>query len=255
MPTLKAPLIQQLAVCKLCNVSDVQRFYDDHDSSCRNCKEHLAEKMIFTWVLVSMLILATFCFHRYGRAVYRKCGLRYARQLTRWKPLQNWLRIAWGCYQILIKIPATYQLSLPSDVADSIASITPVVDIGLGGIAAVPLQCLGFQGYLPQLIFAILLPPFALALAYPLMVERSKAKTHKRSSRVSQVAKNAQQELPLALFISFLAFPVVSTQAYAVTSRAAVEQPCSLICLLTTARITRAGFVRLNATSWVMSHT
>ena len=30
---------------KLCNTSDVQRFYDEDDSSCKDCKEHMARKM------------------------------------------------------------------------------------------------------------------------------------------------------------------------------------------------------------------
>ena len=204
-----------MAVCKLCNVSDVQRFYDSDDSSCKACTEHMVQKVIFTWSLLATLTVSALCFDRYGRGLYRKFKLRYARILTKWKPLKNWLRIVWGAYQMLTKIPTIYQLSLPSSVANFIASVTPAIDLGLGGVATVPLQCLGFKGYLPQLIFVMILPLVALALAHPLMVKRSKAATSKkkRSSRATQVAKYMQHELPLALFISFLAFPVVSTQA------------------------------------------
>ena len=119
-----------------------------------------------------------------------------------------------GTYQILTKIPSTYQLSLPKAVADIIARIVPVIDLGLGNFAAVPLQCLGFRGYLPQLLFVMMIPPFAVALAYPLVVTRGKqTQIRQRTSRASVVAHHARQELPLILFISFLAFPVVSSQA------------------------------------------
>ena len=205
------------AVCKLCNVSDVQRFYDTDDSSCKACKEHMAQKVIFTWALLATLTVSALCFHRYGRGFYRKFKFRYARTLTKWKPLKNWLRIVWGAYQMFTKIPTIYQLSLPSSVSDFIASVSPAIDLGLGGVATVPLQCLGFEGYLPQLVFVMILPLVSLAFAYPVVVTRGNSSTQtrssKRSSKAIQVANHMQQELPLALFISFLAFPVVSTQA------------------------------------------
>ena len=207
------PRFVLLAVCKLCNVSDAQRFYDDDDSTCKDCKEHMAQKMIVTWSLFASAIVFALLFHCYGQTFYRKLKQRYARQLTKWKPLMNWLRILWGTYQILSKVPTIYQLSLPTAVKNIIDFILPAVDLGLGGVSTVPLQCLGFRGYLPQLIFVMVLPPLALTFAYPLVVTRGKKELTKRSSRASRVGQQMQQELPLALWISFLAFPVVSSQA------------------------------------------
>ena len=178
----------------------------------------MARKMVVTWVLLTGAVASVVFYNRYGQDAYRKFKQRYGRQLTKWAPLENWVRILWGNYQILTKVPTIYQLSLPNAVTDAIAAILPAVDLGFGGVATVPLQCLGFHGYLPQLIFAMALPPIALALAYPLMVTRGKG-VNKRSSRASRVAKQMQQELPLALFISFLAFPVVSSQACAALPR------------------------------------
>ena len=200
-------------MCKLCNETDVQRFYDGDDSSCKSCKENMVGKVMFTWSLLITLTLSAVWFDRYGRPLYRVFTRRYARTLTKWKPLRNWLRIVWGAYQMFTRIPTIYQLSLPSSVADFISAVTPAIDLGLGGVATVPLQCIGFKGYLPQLVFVMVMPLAALIIAYPLVVKRTNKPTLKRASRTTQVSKHMQQELPLALFISFLAFPVVSTQA------------------------------------------
>ena len=177
----------------------------------------MARKVIVTWVLLAGAVAAVVLYNRYGQSAYRRFKQRYGRQLTKWAPLENWIRILWGNYQILTKVPTIYQLSLPTAVTDVIAAILPAVELGFGGVATVPIQCLGFRGFLPQLIFVMVLPPVALALAYPIMVTRGKG-VNKRSSRASRVAKQMQQELPLALFISFLAFPVVSSQACAASS-------------------------------------
>ena len=217
LPPLPSPRcvdsLDNPTVCKLCNDTDVRRFYDEDDSSCKDCKEHLVLKMLFTWALLLTAILSALLFNRYGRTAYRRFKHRYARQLTKWRPLKNWLRIVWGGYQILTKVPAIYQLALPSGVSDIIATILPAVEFGLGGVATVPLQFLGLSGYLPQLLFVMLLPPVVFALAYPLVVAPTTPTTSMRSSRASRVAQQVQHGLPLALFISFLAFPIVSTQA------------------------------------------
>ena len=203
-------------MCKLCNTSDVvRRFYDIDDSSCKSCRNHMAQKVTFTWVLLLLSLLFVLFTYRYGQArTVRKVKIRYARSLAKWKPVKSCLRIVWGTYQILTKIPSTYQLSLPKAVADVIARIVPVIDLGLGNFAAVPLECLGFRGYLPQLLFVMMVPPFAVALAHPLVVSRErKTPIGQRTSRASVAVDHARQELPVILFISFLAFPVVSSQA------------------------------------------
>ena len=185
----------------------------------------MAQRMITTWVLLALAIIGTLLFRRYGQSTYRRFKQRYPRHLTKWVPLKNWVRIIWGSYQILTKVPSTYQLSLPPTVADLIATVLPALDLGLGGIAAVPLQCLGFRGYLPQLIFVMVLPPIAFAVLYPMVVNRSKKAPPKRSTRAAHVGRTAQQGLPLALIISFLAFPVVSSQACAVDLRTVLKLP------------------------------
>ena len=57
-------------MCKLCNVSDrVQRFYDQDDSSCKACKEHMGRKMIFTWTLLSFAVIFALVFQRHRTVV------------------------------------------------------------------------------------------------------------------------------------------------------------------------------------------
>ena len=74
-----------------------------------------------------------------------------------------------GGFQVLYQAPAIYQLSLPQSVAEVIESLAPIFNIGVDFLTAMPLECMGVGGFLPELIVHLILPPFALMLPYPLV--------------------------------------------------------------------------------------
>ena len=146
---------------------------------------------------------------RLRAAITQRCG----RQLVVWAPLLVWLRTVWGTYQVLAKVPSIYALSLPPDVSGTIDLFAPVVDIGFGRLAATPLDCLGMGGFLPQLIFLMLIPPLVLLIASPIIL-RGKGKELAATSLRLRMSVRLELLLPSALFITFLAYPMVSAQAF-----------------------------------------
>ena len=198
--------------CRLCNSSGaVLFFYDTQESACRDCDE-LVGSMGVTWALLCGAAVALLAGLLFGPRLRRYIEQYHTRQLTKWAPLRVWARIVYGTYQILGKVPSIYQLSLPPGVTSAIASITPFIDIGVGGLSATPLECMGLGGFLPQLICYMLLPPITLVLAYPLIALTSEAMTG--TTMRARTLQRAERLLPFSLFISFLAFPMVSTQAF-----------------------------------------
>ena len=207
--------------CRLCNNSDTQRFYDRGKSECSSCSEKLGKRMTPTWLMVGFVGVCLFFLQRRASSLHRAIRVRFPRLLTRWMPLKGKLRIVWGSLQILYQMPAIYQLSLPRGVSDILEYLTPISDLGFDLLTTVPLECIGGGGFLPQLVVYLLLPLVVLGISYPLVVPRGQRHVHRaenRGSRASRaqelVGRNFRQGLPLALLISFLAFPVVSTKAF-----------------------------------------
>ena len=64
---------------------------------------------------------------------------------------------------ISTKIDIIYSVSLPAAVKKILESLSMVVGLGLGGVATTPLECLGLAGYVPRLLFWMVLP-FVLSM-------------------------------------------------------------------------------------------
>ena len=217
-------MLRVFADCRLCNSTGLERFYDTRSSECKTCGS-LMGSMTGTWLALgaafSALCIEVIC----GKRVRRVAKRRYARQLTKWAPLKLQARIVWSTYQVLSQVPTIYQLSVPSSVASIIASLTPIFDVGIGGLTTMPLQCLGFGGFLAELIVTMLIPIVALVVtSLPIQsILRPKRSINtsqtRRASRMKRAGKQAKRKLPLALFISFIVFPIVSTQVQASSSR------------------------------------
>ena len=135
------------AVCRLCNHSDVNRFYDSDSSTCKDCSDHISGRVAILTTMLVVGLLATVLVLRYGRGVSRQLRRRHARLLTKWMPIVQKLRIAWSSYQILIQVPTIYQLSLPSSVASVFASLLPILDLGINRLVSMPLECMNLRGY------------------------------------------------------------------------------------------------------------
>ena len=178
-----------------------------------------------TWAAVAAGLTLLFGAPYFGPRCSRTARLRFPQAITRWIPLRDKIRIVWGAFQIFYQVPSIYQLSVPVAVARLIEFITPVVDFGLHLLATIPLECLGVGGFQPELVVYLVLPLVVLGVTYPILVSQGPKKVTNRGlrgmnrgSRASHaqqmVSHHFQQGLPLALFISFLAYPLVSTKAF-----------------------------------------
>ena len=193
--------------CQLC-VNKTGHFYDMRKGECASCDAAGGQMRLFAILLGVVVPVALFAVQRLGPrflfAVEGRCGV----QLSRWAPPRDWLRILWGTYQVITKLPAVCQLgSLPASVSDLLALLTMAVDVGFESFSGVPLQCIGMQGFLARLIFYVVVPPTVLMLASP-FIKRISGSERRRPQTWSK------QMLPAALIISYLALPMVSTLAF-----------------------------------------
>ena len=206
--------------CQVCNDSDVRRFYDRDVSECSACSEKLAERMAPSWVVLASGLALLLAAPRIGPSVTRTVRRRIPRLLTKWAPLKDKLRIVWGSFQIIYQVPTIYQLSLPASVTAIIESFTPIFSLGIDFLTTIPLECVGLGGFRTELVVYMLLPILVLGVTYPLVVSAGpkNIKTANMTNRASHaqraVGRHFRQGLPLALLISFLAFPIVSTKAF-----------------------------------------
>ena len=65
-------------------------------------------------------------------------------------------------------------VSLPADVRKLLRSLSSWITFGLTGIATTPLECLGLGGYVPRLIFWMVLPGVATGLMLLVLAVREK---------------------------------------------------------------------------------
>jgi hypothetical protein len=199
--------------CRLCNSTDaLQLYYEADASECKDCGG-VGGGMAQMWAASGVPILLLFLYkHFFGARIRVLCRRRYARQLNKWTVLRVQIRIVWSTMQIMTRVPSVYQLSLPKVVASVLAAITPIVDVSLGYFPVQLLECMGFGGYLSQLVFSMLLPFAILALAYPLV--RSGTEHRPDASISARMRQQMERALPFSLLLSFVSFPVVSNQAF-----------------------------------------
>ena len=71
---------------------------------------------------------------------------------------KNKFKIVLGFYMIATKVSGVYDVSLPADVRAVLERLTVVVSFGMGGVATTPLECVGLAGYVPRLLFWMIVP-------------------------------------------------------------------------------------------------
>ena len=71
---------------------------------------------------------------------------------------KNKFKIVLGFYMIATKVSGVYDVSLPADVRAVLERLTVVVSFGMGGVATTPLECVGLAGYVPRILFWMILP-------------------------------------------------------------------------------------------------
>ena len=104
---------------------------------------------------------------------------------------QNKLKMLVGFYMITTKVDNVYDVSMPGDVRELLQRFQLVISFGLKGFAATPLACLGLGGYVPRLLFWMIVPWVAVAsIVCFVMVERYSRRRHaaKKGGKLASAA-------------------------------------------------------------------
>ena len=185
------------------------------------------------------------------------CGLGVAAALLAWlkrKPSfvhamevftpQNKSKILIGFYMIVTKIDTIYDVVLPGDVRAVLRTLSSVFTLGMQGVATTPLACLGFQGYVPELLFWIVFPMVVVVVVLMFVLlsnalrrkptaatgvqqsgslKRKQTSVHMGAQLVSlqdqptivqREATILEKALPPVLQIMFFLYPLVTTAAF-----------------------------------------
>jgi hypothetical protein len=120
------------------------------------------------------------------------------------------VKIVVGFYMISTKVGDVYRVSLPASVRTFLDSMSMAVSLGLQGFAVTPLECMGLSGYIPRLIFWMLIPPVAVALVTFGIAVISALRARRRPRRSEVLEKSASW----LLGVLFLLYPVVTNVAF-----------------------------------------
>ena len=93
---------------------------------------------------------------------------------------------------------SVYGVRLPSDVNALMEQFSVLVSFGLQGVATTPLACVGLSGYVPRLLFWMVLPPvlsLLVVVGVVLMTLRQRRMARKRTERASRTSKKDSKAL------------------------------------------------------------
>ena len=128
---------------------------------------------------------------------------------------------------------SVYSVSLPEDVREFLDSISISITLGFQGIAMTPLECVGASGYVPRLIFWMVILPLAalfaiLCVALELTwAEWPSATPHLRhdNQRCSRLEAVLEHSVPWLMTVIFFLYPVVTNVAFQVLPPQPAQQP------------------------------
>ena len=109
---------------------------------------------------------------------------------------------------IATKIDRVYSVSLPQDVRTAISRLSMVISLGLNGIATTPLECLGLAGYVPRLLFWMVLPFVIVALVLVVVAVMQPRRSNDQQFSI------VESMLPPFNLIMFLLYPRVTQIAF-----------------------------------------
>jgi len=121
--------------------------------------------------------------------------------------LPNKLKILVGFYQIAARVESVYDILLPAEVRQLLLSIQLTISIGIDGV---PLACVGANGYIPRLLFWMMLPLIVVVATSCVGAARVLISTKLQASRAALV----DATLPGVLRIFFLSYPIVTNVAF-----------------------------------------
>ena len=110
---------------------------------------------------------------------------------------------------ISTNIDIIYSVSLPQAVKALLESLSVAVSLGLSGVATTPLECLGLAGYVPRLLFWMILP-FTLAIIIIVVVIAKRKLAKDKDSQTTLL----ESVLPPFNLIMFLLYPKVTQTAF-----------------------------------------
>lgn len=219
-PTLAGPF------CKLCDsVTNVSSdgsaplmHYVEATSTetahCKPCETNLIGRTVglgFGLLGVGVLLLV----------LLRAMSLRLPEWLVVWfrerlatLNLNNKLKVLIGFYQIATKVAPIYQVALPSRVHSFLSSLEVGISLNLDSIEA-PLTCLGLGGYLTRLQFFMALPISLIAIVLVTTAVMLRCVGQRVDTRVAMRDQLLENSVPIILRIMFLAYPIVTTTAFA----------------------------------------
>ena len=163
--------------------------------------------------------------------------------VTRFTPRSLTLPLArrslWSFYQIATKVGATYVVTFPPSVERSLDAFS-WVNLELDGLG-LPLACLGLGSFETNLIFLMVCPMGVLMIAMVFSWFRRDREHERKVARVAHEMRGSYLRrrmkvaftqsiyklLPIALRVSFLAFPTVSSLVSAEASGNLMLVPAS----------------------------
>jgi uncharacterized membrane protein len=137
-------------------------------------------------------------------------------------------------------VSKVYEVTLPADVNALLESLSGIITLGISGVATTPLECMGLEGYMYQLLFWMILPlaivlVVLMAVIISVMLKKrrlakraaTKASKHELRSTSHMTAFHladlsepiappslVEQTLPAVLTALFFVYPVVTKQAF-----------------------------------------
>ena len=112
-----------------------------------------------------------------------------------------------GFYQIAIKIESVYEIFLPAEVRTLLHQLSIAISFG---IEAVPLACVGANGYLKRLQFWMWTPLVICAIATLVVSGLLLCKRHREDKDDATVMSTFfRQVMAVLLRVAFLAYPIV----------------------------------------------
>ena len=158
---------------------------------------------------------------------------RHAKSIKR--RLKIKLKVLWSFYQIATKVGETYLVAFPKSVEKSL-EVLSFVNLELDGLG-LPLACVELSGFRNKLLLMMLAPIGVLLFTKLIgwcrrdrsheraVIEQARALGARSSSRASRASARLRSSrvafkqstyafLPMALRVSFIAFPTVSSLAF-----------------------------------------
>ena len=237
--------------CALCEEGDPAAgrgrvYYDKGRMACRSCGEGGATPLFVVGgalLLVSLISVTLFCIRRRRAArAARTSGIigKHTQQMVTRK--QQWwkrhavsiqrrlkikVKVLFSFYQIATKVGETYIVTYPPSV-ESALGVFSFTNLELDGLG-LPLACVSLGTFRSKLLFTML-APIGLLLLTKLVSWCRRDRSHERTLAADSAARHHVRSsitrlgvafrqstykfMPMALRVTFLAFPTVSSLAF-----------------------------------------